>query len=180
MRTGKVKESILKRSVLRQLHNDSILTPGKTGADHTRSVWAAEGSHRAGVPTLLINPVEGWTLAAERAVYGAVNSYAAAGLELRAIAVTILMPEGTEESQLKALIKNLDRLCRDQGIVIASGHTAVSPAVNTLVLSVAGIGQRQPAAGMGQRQSAAGIGQRQSEAGYERTEIEGQGPAAGN
>ena len=119
MRIGKIKESILKRSVLRQLNKEPDRDAG------------------VGVVT---NPVEGWTLAAPRAVYGAVNALAAAGLLPTALALNILMPPGTEEKQLKQFMKELGGLCALEGLAVTAGHTAVSSSVNTLLLSVTGMG----------------------------------------
>lgn len=117
MRVGKVKESILKRSVLRQVKRESISVQ------------------------VQVHPVEGWTLAAPRAVYGAVNAVAASGALPSALALTILMPEDTEEKQLKELMKDINRLCLKEKVALVSGHTAVSRAVTTLVLAVTGIGE---------------------------------------
>ena len=89
---------------------------------------------------MAVNPVEGWTFAAKRAVYGAVNSMLAAGAAPKAISLSILMPEEAEEKQLKALIKEIDSLCMQENILVLSGHTAVSPYVSTLILSVTAMG----------------------------------------
>ena len=145
MRIGKVKESILKRSVLRQLHNHSEQGSPASGEDAGVLFMPEfipefpEVSEETGV-AVAVNPVEGWTFAAKRAVYGAVNSMLAAGASLKAISLSILMPEETEEKQLKALIKEIDSLCTQENILVISGHTAVSPYVGTLILSVTAMG----------------------------------------
>ena len=64
----------------------------------------------------------------------------AAGADLKAISLSILMPEETEEKQLKALMKEIDSLCTQENILVLSGHTAVSPYVSTLILSVTALG----------------------------------------
>ena len=87
-----------------------------------------------------MNPIEGWTFAAKRAVYGAVNSMLAAGAKIRAISLSVLMPQDTEEKQLKFLMKEIDALCTQEDILVISGHTAVSPFVSTLILSVTAMG----------------------------------------
>jgi len=133
MRTGKVKESILKRSVLRQLNTGHSVFPVR------------------------INPVEGWTLAAKRVVYGAVNALAATEAKARTLAVTVLMPPGTEEKQLKEFMSELSSLCHREGITISAGHTAVTPSVNTLLLSVAGIGEKMDLAKPGNTDRAEGM-----------------------
>ena len=142
MRIGKVKESILKRSVLRQLHNHSEQGSPASGEDAGvlfMPEFMPEFSEKNGV-AMAVNPVEGWTLAAKRAVYGAVNSMLAARANLKAISLSILMPQETEEKQLKALMKEIDSLCTQENILVLSGHTAVSPYVNTLILSVTAMG----------------------------------------
>lgn len=142
MRIGKVKESILKRSVLRQLHNHSEQGSPASGEDAGvlfMSEFMPEFSEKNGV-AMSVNPVEGWTFAAKRAVYGAINSMLAAGASLKAISLSILMPAETEEKQLKALMKEIDSLCMQENILVLSGHTAVSPYVSTLILSVTALG----------------------------------------
>ena len=138
MRIGKVKESILKRSVLRQLHNHSEEGSPASGED-AGVLFMPEFSEEAGI-AMAVNPVEGWTYAAKRAVYGAVNSMLAAGASLEAISINVLMPEAAEEKQLKELMKEIDTLCTQEGILVLSGHTAVSPYVSTLILSVTAMG----------------------------------------
>ena len=138
MRIGKVKESILKRSVLRQLHNHSEKGSPAPGED-AGVLFMPEFSEDAGV-ALSVNPIEGWTFAAKRAVYGAVNSMLAAGAKIRAISLSVLMPQDTEEKQLKFLMKEIDALCTQEDILVISGHTAVSPFVSTLILSVTAMG----------------------------------------
>ena len=98
MRIGKVKESILKRSVLRQLHNHS--EKGSAGVlfmPEFMPEFTQGFSGKNGV-AMAVNPVEGWTFAAKRAVYGAVNSMLAAGAAPKAISLSILMPEEAENS----------------------------------------------------------------------------------
>ncbi len=138
MRTGKVKESILKRSVLRQLHSET--ESGFPGGGDSGSDSLGDGD--AGPTVLRTVPVEGWTLAAKRAVYGAVNALAAAGAVPESLVPVILMPEGTKESALKQLIREMDELCGREGIAMKDGHTAVSPFVTSLVLSVTAVGRR--------------------------------------
>ena len=104
MRIGKVKESILKRSVLRQLHNHSEKGSPAPGEDagvlfmpEFMPEFTQGFSGKNGV-AMAVNPVEGWTFAAKRAVYGAVNSMLAAGAASKAISLSILMPEEAEEN----------------------------------------------------------------------------------
>lgn len=51
----------------------------------------------------------------------------AAGAKIKAISLSVLMPQDTEEKQLKSLMKEIDALCTQEDILVISGHTAVSP-----------------------------------------------------
>ncbi|MCI6859415.1 MAG: AIR synthase related protein [Eubacterium sp.] len=139
MRTGKVKESVLKRSVLRQLHRKNMEDSPASGED-AGVLFVPGNSEKNGIVALQ-NPVEGWTLAPKRAVYGAVNSLIASGAKPEAISLSVLMPEETEEARLKQLMKQVDVLCKQEGIIVLSGHTAVSAHVDTLLLSVTALGR---------------------------------------
>ncbi|CVI65335.1 MAG TPA: hydrogenase maturation factor [Candidatus Anaerobutyricum stercoris] len=150
MRLGKVKESILKRSVLRQLHTHG--QTGSPGYGEDAGFFPVEEAAliQQSISRLIavsVNPVEGWTLAARRIVYGAVNSLAAAGAVPEGIAPVILMPAETEEGQLKELMREIDALCRQEGMYCLAGHTAVSPFVSNLVVSTTALGQKTVAPG---------------------------------
>lgn len=135
MRLGKVKESILKRSVLRQLHTERPFA----FSQYKESI----GFFPVEDVLVKVDPVEGWTLAAHRAVYGAVNSLAVADAVPEGIVPVVLMPKETEEQQLKRFMQEMDALCRQEAICCMPGHTAISPYVSTLLLSVTAIGKKK-------------------------------------
>lgn len=157
MRLGKVKESVLKRSVLRQLHTQSPSGSPRYGEDagllsledlfRDKNDGSADASSEQNqkfrLVAVSVNPVEGWTLAARRAVYGAINSLTAANAVPVGIAPVILMPGETQEPQLKGLMREIDDLCQQEALYCLAGHTAVSPYVNTLILSVSAIGKKE-------------------------------------
>ena len=141
MRIGKVKESILKRSVLRQLHNHSEKGSPAPGEDagvlfmpEFMPEFTQGFSGKNGV-AMAVNPVEGWTFAAKRAVYGAVNSMLAAGAAPKAISLSILMPEEAEEKQLKALIKEIDSLCMQENILSVTAMGSITRNKENIVVS---------------------------------------------
>lgn len=136
LRVGKVKESVWKRSVLRQIHNKIVAGNPASGEDAGLFPVPADTKQIA----LSLQPIEGWTLAPQRAVYGAVNHLIAAAALPASLMVNIMMPEGTEENQLKALMRELTVCCEQENIALMAGHTAVSPNVNTLILSVTALG----------------------------------------
>ena len=113
MRQGKVKESVLRRSVLRQIHTHSLAGSPGYGEDAGLFPVEERETEQRGNTRLIavsVNPVEGWTLAARRAVYGAVNSLAAADAVPAGIAPVIFLPEDTEEIMLKGVVSRKKQL----------------------------------------------------------------------
>ena len=94
LRIGRIKESVYNRSVLKQLHNDK----NRIRADAARTIV-----------------VEGWTLAAERIVTNLINTFAAERSYPSMITVSVIMPEGTEETELRRFTGRFGSLC-------AGGH----------------------------------------------------------
>ena len=125
LRTGRVKESVYRRSVLRPLQQ------GRQGKGPDSDLLPVK---------LKMTSIQGWILAARRAVYGMENTLLAAGVLPERMMVDVLMPAGTEESSLKALFRELDCVCRQEKLLLLPGTAAVTSAVNTLILSVAGYG----------------------------------------
>ncbi len=141
MRSGKVKESVLIRSILRQLHKKSPYGSPAPGEDAGSFLPDGMEAGRHGLCTT--RTVEGRVLAPERLVFGLVNAMTAAGGTVTAVTITILMPPEMEEKELKGLIRRLDELCGLEGIGISAGHTAVSPYVKDLILTGTALGSRE-------------------------------------
>ncbi len=138
MKTGKVSDTILGRSVFKLL--------GKRG-NTVKPAYGQDAAH-------IIN--EGNVLAAvatgELAVYRAANNISAAGGVTDSIMNTIVLDEKSREIRLKEIIKEIDRQSCVIGAGIAGGHTTVSRDVNHPVVSVTAIGhevykQRKAVAG---------------------------------
>ena len=140
MRSGKVKESVLIRSILRQLHKESPYGSPAPGED--AGAFSPDGMVTDSHGVTTTRTVEGRVLAPERLVFGLVNAMTAAGASITTVTTTVLMPPEMEEKELKALIRRLDELFALEGISISSGHTAVSPCVNDLILTATAVGFR--------------------------------------
>ena len=69
------------------------------------------------------------------------NNLAVSGAKPMGILLTLLLPEETEESDLKALMSEAEAVCADCKIQIAGGHTTVSSAVNQPFAIVTGFGK---------------------------------------
>jgi len=88
------------------------------------------------------DPITGTTKdAGALAVQITVNDLASSGAEPIAIMVTALLPEETEEAQIRELMTQMDEICGKLNIQIAGGHTEITRAVKQPILTVTGIGK---------------------------------------
>ena len=139
MKTGKASESVLKRSVFKQLHTkrDEVISAVGTGLDVAVLKLDADE-----MTVLSTNPVMG-TLE-ELGGYGVlsvVSNLAAAGATPVGILLTILLPEKEDERTLKKIVAQAQEVCDRYQIQILGGHTEVTKAVNQPVLSLVAVGK---------------------------------------
>lgn len=139
MKTGKASESVLKRSVFKQLHTkrDEVISAVGTGLD--AAVLKLDADE---MTVLSTNPVMG-TLEelGEYGVLSVVSNLAAAGATPVGILLTILLPEKEEERTLKKIVAQAQEVCDRYQIQILGGHTEVTKAVNQPVLSLVAVGK---------------------------------------
>lgn len=118
LRMGKLKTTVYDRSVKKQIHNEKTSAPF-----FLRTVI-----------------VEGWTLAAERAVYNMVNTFAVSKADLLQINVSVKMPEGSDEPEFRNFTKKLGQICAKEKIWLTLEEAGVSDAVVRPVITVVGMG----------------------------------------
>lgn len=144
MKNGKISESVLKRSVLKQLHttSDRILFKPAVGED------CAVISMQAGDQTKLVTATQTFTLdvsdkhvRANCAVYDALNNIYAMGAGPVGIELALLVPTTENEAVLRETVRAIDAVCEKAGIVVLGGHTQVSRAVKNIVVTVTAIGE---------------------------------------
>ena len=144
MKNGKISESVLKRSVLKQLHttSDRILFKPAVGED------CAVISMQAGDQTKLVTATQTFTLdvsdkhvRANCAVYDALNNIYAMGAGPVGIELALLVPTTENEAVLRETVRAIDAVCEEAGIVVLGGHTQVSRAVKNIVVTVTAIGE---------------------------------------
>lgn len=140
MKIGRISESVLKRSVLRQIktHREEVLKGAGVGEDCAFFSWN-KGCDFAVCTQTVALPIQS---APELAVYSAVNNLAAGGAEPFAITAAITLPGETEEPVLKDIMNRLECKCRELHVELAGGHTEVSPSVNTPVISITAFGKK--------------------------------------
>ena len=139
MKTGKVPENVLKRSILKKTggKRSEVLIGAGVGTDCACvDLGGSEAVFLSSNPVTVFSENTGLY-----AVHSAVNNIAASGAEPVGILVTELFPTSFEEDDIKALTKDLDEACKTLKIQIMGGHTEITDAVNRPVLSITAVGK---------------------------------------
>lgn len=139
MEIGKVPENVLKRSVMGQIHKKraEVLSGSKVGEDC--ALLQLDDEYDFVTST---DPITGASNEEGRlAVLVTANDLASAGAEPFAILLTILLPEGSEETTLKRIMKEASDEAERLDIMICGGHTEITSAVNKPLISVTGFGK---------------------------------------
>lgn len=139
MEIGKVSETVLKRSVLKQIrHRRSEVLVGPNVGEDCGVIELKEDE----VFVVSTDPITGTkedigTLA----VHITANDIASNGAEIIGILLTILLPKGSKEKDLKEIMKEVEKVCSTLNIDVIGGHTEVTAAVNQPVITVTGVGK---------------------------------------
>ena len=158
MKTGKISESILKRSVLKycKTKREEVVKgaapgvdcafftyPDRLGRDVGSQLSDCQDKVFCAATQTVSLPV---IRAGCYAVYAAVNAVAAGGGIPFAMQMALTLPEGTEESELKRIMQLTEEAAGICKVQIAGGHTEVTGAVKYPVISVTAFGYRLEAA----------------------------------
>ena len=137
MRLGKISDSILKRTVLKQIKKNRKEVLSGAGIGEDCAIFSCEGSNMAScvVQDTLQDGRDMW-----RAVHKAANNLATAGAQPLAVMLSILLPEKASEEKLKKLMESATQAARELQIQIAGGHTAVSKYVTQKLVTVTAYG----------------------------------------
>lgn len=139
MKIGKVSESVLKRSVLKQVHmrRPEILVGASVGED-----CAAVKLEKDEVFVLSCDPITGTTQdIGALSVHVTMNDIASAGAEPIGVMLSVLLPESVEEEDLRAMMQQVEAICEELNIQTIGGHTEITRAVNQPIITVTGIGK---------------------------------------
>ena len=146
MNAGKISESVLKRSILRQLKskNQDVLSGAAPGED-----CAFFASLPGEIPVScmqqnVLDPVKG-ELGTERTgiariIIKCLNNLVCSGATPKAILVGLLMPEKTGEQEIRRIMQEADETAKQFGVQIAGGDTNVSAFAKAPVVSVTAYG----------------------------------------
>jgi len=134
VRTGKIPENVLKRSILKKIANkrSEILIGSGVGEDCACLSFCDDED-----TVLSTNPVIGNI----DAIHKVVNNIAASGAKPVGISVTILVPKDTEEEELKKIMDEVVAVTNELDLQIFGGHTEVTEAVIKPVLSITAAGK---------------------------------------
>lgn len=139
MNKGKVAETVLKRSVFKQFQvkRDEVLIGPGIGEDC--SVIKLEPNE---CMVLSTDPITGASSQiGELAVHITLNDLAASGATPIGLMVTLLLPVGYREQELKKLMFAITQLAKTYKVQIIGGHTEVTDVVNQPVVSITGVGK---------------------------------------
>ena len=139
MEIGKVSESVLKRTILKPLsvkREEVIHGPG-IGEDCCVLKFPSED-----LIVMSTDPITGTTKEIGKlAVHVTANDIASSGATLVGILLTILLPKGFLEEDLKIIMQDVNEVCTSLNVQVLGGHTEVTGAVNQPIVSVTGIGR---------------------------------------
>lgn len=152
MKTGKLPESALKRSVLKQVHTGNhrisrpftgmILENTKGAAIGSDCAFfaASSGQILAWCAQEAAVAVKADTGELAALVQKCANNLAAAGARPVSAQISLMLPETFEESDVKELMTMLTAACTMQGMEISGGDTNVTSYVTAAILTMTAIG----------------------------------------
>ena len=141
MRPGKFSESVLKRSVLKQIKTkrEEVDRGAEVGEDCAFfSFDKKEGSLITTAP-IIVDEFE--SIAPQ--LTAIVNNVAAAGGEPVGVVVSAILPDKILESVVQRLSGEMERACHNLNLQIAGGNTLISKAVKNPILNVTVIGKKE-------------------------------------
>jgi len=146
MKIGKVSESVLKRSILRQLKTkrDEVVCGAGVGDDC--AIFAlAEGEMLSTCVQEAAVAVEAdmdvATVSMAHLIQKCANNIAVSGAQPIAAMITLLLPETIEEPDIKRLMAEAEATCHKLNMQIAGGQTRVSAALQKPLAVVTGYGK---------------------------------------
>lgn len=142
MKIGKIAESVLKRSVLKQVkenRDSKMLCGASVGADC--AIFAPVNGDFTNLATCVQEAAVAGKADMERILCRVANNLACAGATPIAAMISLILPESVEETDIKDLMSEASRVCKELGMRIAGGQTNVWPDVTKVHVAVTGFGE---------------------------------------
>lgn len=144
MRSGKLSESIIKRSVLKEIHAKNPQVASGAGIGKGAAVFLGSGDTVAATTTVTLGEDFCGVIGINRVA----NDIACMGGRIQGVLLNITMPSRFHEKRLKEIMRQSEAVCKEMGLQIVGGHTELSDSVIKPVISYTGIGSRKyPVAG---------------------------------
>ncbi|MBO5371680.1 MAG: AIR synthase family protein [Lachnospiraceae bacterium] len=144
MKIGKVPESVLKRSILKQIHTKRAeVCLGASVGEDCAAVKLAEDE----IFVISTDPITGTAVdIGDLAIQITLNDLASAGAEPVGVMLTALLPENITEPEIRKIMQQADAACAKANVQIMGGHTEVTAVVNQPVITVTGVGKAKEGA----------------------------------
>lgn len=141
MRPGKFSESVLKRSVLKQMKTkkEEVIRGAEVGEDCAFFSFEKEDGALVTTAPIIVDEFE--NIAFQLAAV--VNNVAAAGGEPVGVVVSSILPDKILESVVQRLSGEVERACHNLCLQVAGGNTMITKAVNKPILNVTVIGKKE-------------------------------------
>ncbi len=139
MKIGKVPENILKRSIIKLIKTkrEEILVGAGVGEDC--AVISLDSDE---VFVMSTDPITGTSHdIGALSVHVTANDIASSGAEVIGVMLSVLLPEDTEEADLKDMMMQVEDTCAKLHIQTIGGHTEITKAVNQPIITVTGVGK---------------------------------------
>lgn len=140
MRTGKISENVLIRSVFRRIKTKREEVKCGAGVGTDCAVLAFAENEETVLST---NPVSAPAdMVCAYALHRALNNVAAAGGEPVGVMISAMLPEELEEKRLQDMMQQAEDICACFHVQLIGGHTECSAALTMPVLTVTCVGKR--------------------------------------
>ena len=139
MKVGMVSETVLKRSIFKQIHTkrDEVLLGAGVGED-----CAAMKLSPGEIFVISTDPITGTVKdVGMLAIQITANDLASSGAEPVGVMLTVLLPEEITEEDIREMMRQVEEACARFHIQVMGGHTEVTRAVTQPVISVTGVGK---------------------------------------
>lgn len=137
MKIGKVSESVLKRTIIKEIKHKR--KDVKKGAAVGSDGAIFKGNYKDLVSSIATYSGD-FLVCTRRAFASAVNSLYAKGGRAVAIMVSLMIPEEIMESDIRVVMAELNSLCEKFDLQIAGGHTESTDNVKQPVVTITALG----------------------------------------
>lgn len=138
MKSGKVSQTVYRRSVLKQLHTDkhtALFPPSRE--EKCYGIHTEEGQQVLSCNVTLYGNEQDLCMFA---IARAANELAVRGARMKGAAIQVLLPESAREAKLKAMLEAGAAAAKAQGITILCAGAETVPGLSTAVVHLTAMG----------------------------------------